>query len=159
VHDVDCFRPIRLPHQSGRPAFVVNVEVILERDNRWLLIKRGEQEAHAPGVLSGIGGKVEFGGAADCVLEDTARREVAEEVGLDLAGIDFRYAGSGFFVTDDGDPVVNVVFSGMMPAHAEPAAASPQEVAGIVWLTLAEAETNPDVPPWVLRSLRRAAAG
>ncbi|GIH22176.1 hypothetical protein Aph01nite_04860 [Acrocarpospora phusangensis] len=46
---------------AGRPAFVVNIEVFLERDGRWLLIRRGEKEAHAPGTLAGIGGKVEIG--------------------------------------------------------------------------------------------------
>ncbi|GIH92639.1 NUDIX hydrolase [Planobispora siamensis] len=145
---------------AGRPAFVVNVEVFLERDGRWLLIERGAQEAHAPGLLSGVGGKVEVSGTepgAD-VLEETARREVAEEIGVDLAGTGLAYVGSSFFVTDDGDPVVNVVFRGPVPPGARPVAASPQEVAGLVWLTVAEAEADPGCPPWVLDSLRRAAS-
>ena len=86
---------------------MVNVEVFLERDGRWLLIRRGEQEAHAPGVLSGVGGKVEADGIRAAVLEETARREVAEEV------------------------------------------------AGLAWLTLAEAETDPNCPPWILRTMRK----
>ncbi|PWU43857.1 hypothetical protein DLE60_27150 [Micromonospora globispora] len=49
--------------RAGRPAFVVNVEVFLHRDGRWLLIRRSEQEDNAPGLLSGIGGKVEFAGS------------------------------------------------------------------------------------------------
>lgn len=60
--------------RGGRPAFVVNVEVFLERDGRWLLIRRGDQEAHAPGVLSGVGGKVEADGVGAAVLEETAGR-------------------------------------------------------------------------------------
>jgi len=67
----------------------VNVEVFLERDGRWLLLQRGTQETHAPGVLAGVGGKVEIDGAgagAD-VLEETARREVTEEIGVDLTEV------------------------------------------------------------------------
>ncbi|MEU8380690.1 NUDIX domain-containing protein [Streptosporangium sp. NPDC048865] len=144
--------------RRGRPAFVVNVEVFLERDGRWLLIRRGTQEAHAPGALAGVGGKVETDGAGADVLEETARREVAEEIGVDVTDVPLTYVGSGFFVTDDGDPVINVVFRGELPAHARPTAASAQEVAGLVWLTVAEAEADADCPPWVLHSLRRAAS-
>ncbi|MFD2348763.1 NUDIX domain-containing protein [Nonomuraea ferruginea] len=142
---------------NGRPAFVVNVEVFLRRDGRWLLIRRGDGEAHAPGTLSGVGGKAEPDGAGQRVLEETARREVAEEIGVDLTGVPLTYASSGFFVTDDGDPVVNVVFAAPMPPQAEPVAAAPAEVAGFVWLTTAEAEADPACPPWVLSSLRDAA--
>ncbi|MEV4110197.1 NUDIX domain-containing protein [Nonomuraea sp. NPDC049695] len=143
--------------RAGRPAFVVNVEVFLERDGRWLLIRRGHQEAHAPGTLAGIGGKAEADGVESGILEQTARREVAEEVGVDLTGTDLTYVDSAFFVTDDGDPVINVVFRGELPPRARPVAAAPEEVAELVWLTLEEAEAHPDCPPWALRSLRRMA--
>jgi 8-oxo-dGTP diphosphatase len=143
--------------RGGRPAYVVNVEIFLqrERDGRWLLIKRGEGEAHAPGVLSGIGGKVEGDGIGAAVLEETARREVSEEVGVDITGVGLSYVESAFFVTDDGDPVINVVFSGSLPADARPFAAAAEEVAGLVWLTLAEAEEDPNCPPWILRTMRK----
>jgi 8-oxo-dGTP diphosphatase len=144
--------------KGGRPAFVVNVEVFLQRDGRWLLIERGKQEAHAPGTLAGVGGKVEVNGAGVDVLEATARREVAEEIGVDIMGVELSYVESGFFATDDGDPVINVVFRAEMPPHAQPMAASAEEVEGLVWLTAHEAEVNPNCPPWVLRSLRRAAS-
>ncbi|MEO3810991.1 NUDIX domain-containing protein [Sphaerisporangium sp. B11E5] len=144
--------------RGGRPAFVVNVEVFLQRDGRWLLIRRGAHEAHAPGALAGVGGKVEAEGAGEAVLEQTARREVGEEIGVDMSGVRLGYVASGFFVTDDGDPVVNVVFSATLPPDARPVVASAEEVAGLVWLSLAEAEADPDCPPWVLRSLRLAAS-
>ncbi|MFI6512284.1 NUDIX hydrolase [Streptosporangium sp. NPDC050855] len=142
---------------GGRPAFVVNVEVFLHRDDRWLLIRRGAREAHAPGVLAGVGGKVEIEGAGVDVLEETARREVMEEIGVDVTGVGLTYVESTFFVTDDGDPVINVTFSGRMPDRARPVPAAPLEVAETVWLTLAEAEADPACPPWTLRMLRRMA--
>lgn len=142
---------------GGRPAFVVNVEVYLHRAGRWLLIKRGAQEANAPGKLSGVGGKVDGGQAALAdVLEETLRREVAEEIGVDLHGVPLTYLESGLFTTDDGDPVVNVVFTAALPAGAEPIAASPEEVAGIVWMTADEIAADENCPPWVRRSLHLA---
>lgn len=144
--------------RAGRVAFVVNVEVLLERDGRWLLIRRGAGEDHAAGALAGVGGKVEGHGAGVDVLEETARREVAEEIGVDVSGVALRYVESAFFVTDDGDPVINVVFRGELPADAEPVAASVYEVAGFAWYTAAEAGADPACPPWIARGLRRAAA-
>ena len=143
---------------GGRPAFVVNVEVFLHRDGRWLLIKRGAEEKHAPGSLAGVGGKAEVTDPADVpnILEATARREVAEEIGVDISGVTLTYVESGYFTSDDGDPVINITFAGPLPADARPFAASPEEVAGIVWLTAAEAEADPACPPWTLRALRRA---
>ncbi|MER7131710.1 NUDIX domain-containing protein [Streptosporangium saharense] len=95
---------------AGRPAFVANVEVFLERDGRRLFLRRGAGESHAPGVLAGVGGKVEGGGAGPDVLGRAARREIAEEMGLDLTDVEITR-----LMTDDGDPVTNVVFSGRSP--------------------------------------------
>ncbi|WP_405140325.1 NUDIX domain-containing protein [Sphaerisporangium sp. NBC_01403] len=158
VHVGDRAQRVSLCHQRWPARLRGDVEVFLHRDGRWLLIRRGEQEDHAPGVLSGVGGKVEVDRAADNVLEETARREVAEEIGVDLAGVEVTYAESAFFVTDDGDPVINVVFSAPMPPDAMPFATSPDEVAALAWLTVAEAEADPNCPPWTLRGLRHAAS-
>ncbi|MFF5204662.1 NUDIX domain-containing protein [Streptosporangium sp. NPDC000396] len=143
---------------TGRPAFVVNVEVFLEREGRWLLIQRGAGEEHAPGALGGVGGVVELDGADIDVLEETARREVAEEIGVDLSGVTLSYVESAFFVTDDGDPTINMVFAARLPVDGQPGAVSPTEVAALVWMTADEAEGAADCPPWIRRSLRRAAA-
>jgi 8-oxo-dGTP diphosphatase len=142
---------------AGRPAFVVNIEVFLEHEGRWLLIRRGAGEAHAPGSLAGVGGVVEVGDAGVDVLEDTARREVAEEIGVDLAGVKLSYVESSFFVTDDGDPTINVVFGARLPASARPVMASAAEVAELIWMTAEEAVTAASCPPWIRRSLGRAA--
>ncbi|GAA1402882.1 NUDIX hydrolase [Catellatospora coxensis] len=143
---------------GGRPAFVVNVEVHLHCDGRWLLIRRSEHEAHAAGLLAGVGGKVDLpaGSVIPDVLEQTARREVAEEIGVDLTGVPLTYIESSLFTTDDGDLVVNVVFAAPLPTDAEPFPASPDEVAAIVHLTFDEADADPNLPPWLRRSLRLA---
>lgn len=137
-----------------RPTYVVNVEVAIVRDGRYLLIVRGAAETHAPGTLSLPGGKVEGTGQIDDVLEETARREAAEEVGLDIAG-PLAYVRSTGFVSDDGDPVVDVVFLARTAA-GDAIAREPDEVAGIVWLTAAEVAADPQAPPWTRLSVARA---
>lgn len=142
---------------AGRPAYVVNVEVFLRREDRWLLIRRGA-EAHAAHTLAGVGGKVEDQGFVQDVIEQTARREVMEEVGVDLTGVAFSYARSSLFVTDDGDPVVNVALCAALPDGQTPYPASPHEVAEVLWLTLDEAFADPNCPVWTQRTLTAAAA-
>ena len=141
---------------SRDPAFVVNVEVFLHRGGRWLLIRRGDAEAHAAGTLAGVGGKVEAPALGPEVLEATARREVREEIGVALDGVPLLYADSSFFIADDGDQVVNVVFVAQFPDDARPAVVSPEEVSEIVWLTASEVKADQTCPPWIQRSLAQA---
>ena len=143
---------------AGRPAYVVNVETFLHRDGRWLLIRRSAAEAHAAGDVCGVGGKVEAPTLGPEVLEETARREVAEEIGVELDPTALRYVESSLFVTADGDDVINIVFTGPVPAEAVPVVAEPDEVAEILWLTLDEALAEPACQPWTRRALERAAA-
>jgi 8-oxo-dGTP pyrophosphatase MutT (NUDIX family) len=134
----------------------VNVDVALHRDGAWLLITRGAGEGHAPGTLSLVGGTLETSGPASDILEATARREVLEEVGLVVDG-PLAYVESTFFVADDGDAVLNVVFRAEA-GDGEPVIAAPDEVAAIGWFTLDEVESAPECPPWTRQSLRRAEA-
>jgi 8-oxo-dGTP pyrophosphatase MutT (NUDIX family) len=136
--------------------FVVNVEVYLRRGDRCLLIRRGEGMANAAGLLAGVGGKAEVGdGHRDDILEETARREVAEEIGVDLTGVPLSYVESVFFLAGSGRPVINVVFTGELPAGAQPRIVSPEEVAEVLWITAAEAAEHPKCPVWTAKSLRK----
>ncbi len=135
----------------------VNVDVAVHREGRWLLIIRGQEESHAAGMLSLVGGTLEAMQPTSDVLEQTARREVLEEVGVRLDG-DLRYVESTFFTTDDdGTDVVNVVLLGDIGDQA-PMNAAPGEVSEVVWRTLDEVAADGACPPWTLQSLRRAAA-
>lgn len=137
--------------------YVVNVEVALRRGDRWLLIVRSHQVAHAAGLLSNVGGHLEVAERSGGVLESTARREVAEEVGVDLTGVPLSYVDNTFFVADTGNPVLNVVFAADLPPDAEPIVAAPDEVAAVVWRTVADLESDPACPAWTRDYVRSAA--
>jgi 8-oxo-dGTP pyrophosphatase MutT (NUDIX family) len=74
----------------------------INRDGKWLMIKRSSQEAHAAGTLSLVGGKVEQEGNSTDILERTLQSEVYEEVGIQL-GSSMHYVHNTSFVADDGD--------------------------------------------------------
>lgn len=63
---------------------VINVVGAIYRDNKWLMIKRSEEEEYVPGTIAMVGGKVENEGEEYNILENTLRREVMEEVGIEL---------------------------------------------------------------------------
>lgn len=137
-------------------SFIVNVEGAIYREGRWLLIRRGTAEEHAAGTLALVGGKVDAdaGASGTRVLENALRREIQEEVGLTV-GERMTYSHSTSFVTDRGDAVVNVVFV-CEGGRGEAAAASPEEVAEILWLTAEEAARRDDLPEWTRESLKLA---
>lgn len=132
--------------------YIVNVEGAVVKDGRYLMVVRGEQE-YAPGGINFPGGKVEGAGTADNVLEDTLRREILEEVGLEVHD-EMVYVRSSAFVAE-GDPVVDVVFLCHW-ASGEAVAADPAEVASVRWMTAAEAIAHPETPSWTRHSLRLA---
>jgi 8-oxo-dGTP diphosphatase len=133
--------------------YVVNVEAAIYRDDgRWLIMERSEDLPNAAGLIAWVGGKVE-GGAMPDALEQTARREVREEVGLEL-GPELHYVQSSLFVADDGTAVVDVVFlARYVGGEPRPQAG---EVEAVHWLTAEEMLARPDVPAWHAASLRQA---
>jgi 8-oxo-dGTP diphosphatase len=145
--------------------FVVYVCVALYRDRRWLLTVRGTKAAHAPDVIGLVGGHLESAPAGEesepalleeRVLENNARREVLEETGVDLAGIELSYLGSELFRTDAGPAALAVTFVAEVPAGVEPVLAAPDELDAVGWWTVAELEQDPRCPPWTLRLVRQA---
>jgi NADH pyrophosphatase NudC (nudix superfamily) len=133
--------------------FIVNVEGAIFKDNRWLIIQRSQKESHAGGLLSLVGGKIEFEGNSTDVLERTVRREIHEEVGITVKA-NLTYIQSTSFIADDNSPVIDVVFlceydSG--EAHAR----SLDEVENVFWMTYEEIIHHPKSPPWLKGSIKR----
>jgi 8-oxo-dGTP diphosphatase len=137
-------------------TYVVNGEAAIFHGDTWLMILRSADEAHAAGTLSFVGGKVERAGVADNILEETLRREIAEEVGVTVAKT-MQYVESKSFIADDGLPVIDIVFLCRYES-GEPHALDPAEVASVEWMTFDAIMAHPKTPVWTKQSLRLAAA-
>jgi 8-oxo-dGTP diphosphatase len=141
---------------STHRVFAVTVCVLVHRDDAWLLGVRAPGVAYAPGRLGLVGGHVEADAPAVGVLEETGRREVAEEVGLDLSGVPLTYLESEYFVTDGGERQLTVTFLAQAPSGQEAWVADPLELTEVGWWTADQAEADPRRPDWLPALLRRA---
>jgi 8-oxo-dGTP pyrophosphatase MutT (NUDIX family) len=131
--------------------FIVNVEGAILYEDKWLLIKRSAKEEHAGGTLSLVGGKVDFEGASLDILERTVKREIFEEVGIEITdNLHFLYSSS--FVLDDGRNVINVVFLCEYSKGTENSK-SADEVEEVCWMSYDEIMNHPNTPPWTKESI------
>ena len=144
---------------DDREMFVVNTQCAVFRGERILMIVRGEEVRHAPGVLAFPGGKVEVEDGPADILETTVRREVLEETGITVSS-ELEYVRSVSFSMNDGTPVVDVLFTGEY-VGGDPKISDPGEVAEILWMTADEILATDDIRPWLreaitlLEALRR----
>jgi len=135
-------------------ALVVNVDVAVVRDGDYLVVERGSEEDHAAGALAFPGGKVEPDAPGDAVRE-TARREVSEEVGVEVGEV--SCVTSNTFTADGGAECLNVV---VRAAHesGEPEVREPAEVADAFWLPHDDLLAREDVPEYVAAYAEAVAA-
>ncbi|NLY67321.1 MAG: NUDIX domain-containing protein [Tissierellia bacterium] len=134
--------------------YVVNVEGAIHKDDKWLIIKRSEKEEHGPGLMTLVGGKVEIDEVQDGVLEDTLRREIREEVGIEVSDT-MHYLESKTFLLADGQMVVDVVFvCKYKSGEARPV--DTNEVGQIYWMTCEEVVDNGKAPIWLKESIKKA---
>ena len=138
-------------------VYAVTVCVLIQRGDTWLLVVRAPKVAYAPNMIGMIGGHVDVARPQADVLEATARREVAEEVGLDLSELRLRYLESEFFLTDAGERQITVTFTAQAPAKIEPYVNAPEELVEVGWWTLDDLEADPRCPSWLPALIRRAA--
>ena len=134
--------------------FIVNVEGAIKKDGKWLIIERSHKEDHAAGLLSLVGGKVDLKGNSGDILERTLVREIFEEVDVRVEE-SMEYVHSTSFVTDKGDPVVDVVFlctydSGIAIPKSR------DEVEEVHWMTTEEIMSHPNAPSYLRESILRA---
>lgn len=134
--------------------YIVNVEGAIVRDGRYLLIVRGAEESHAAGDLSLVGGKVEGIDALANALEETLRREIREEVGVEVDD-EMIYLSSTRFTADDHDVVVDIVFLCHYQSGT-PTIFDPGEVAEILWLTADEVKQHPKAQSWTRDYIQKA---
>jgi 8-oxo-dGTP diphosphatase len=134
-------------------VFVVNVEGAIHRNGKWLLIKRSEKEEHAAGKLSMVGGKCDQEGMSTDILERTLKREIYEEVGIQVH--EFTYVNSSSFVTDKRTHVIDVVFL-CEYLSGESYAKSEDEVAAVMWMSTQEVVENPHSPDYLKENIKQA---
>lgn len=134
--------------------FVVNVEGAIRKIDKWLIIERSIKEDHAAGMLSLVGGKVEKEAPTLDILEKTVKREIFEEVGIEVHE-NVLYVHSTSFISDTGDHVVDVVFlCDYKSGEAFPK--SLDEVENVFWLTTKEIVNHPKAPTYLKESIRKA---
>ena len=134
--------------------YIVNVEAAIYKDDKWLIIKRSEKEEHGPGLMSLVGGKVETNMAQDGILEETLRREIMEEVGIEVSDT-MHYLESKSFLLADGQVVVDVVFvCKYKSGEAKPV--DTDEVGEIYWMTCEEILENEKALIWLKESIEKA---
>jgi len=140
--------------------YIVNVEAaVVDRTGRYLMVVRGEDEEHAAGMLSLIGGKVEVDDPAADVFEATLHREILEETGVGVHS-DMTYVESKvFFGEENGErvPVVDVVFL-CRYRDGTAVVGDPNEVAEVRWMTVDEISEHPKTPIWTRQSVERCEA-
>lgn len=134
--------------------FVINVEGAVFRGNRWLFIKRSMKEEHAGGQLSLVGGTVDHEGFSSDILERTLRRELFEEVGIEVKE-EIQYVRNTSFVTDSGTQVVDIVFLCEIE-KGDPYPKSLDEVDEVLWLTTEEILSLEDTPDFLKDNIKAA---
>ncbi len=137
------------------PSFVVNTQGLVLRDNRYLMIVRGEHEDQAPGALAPPGGKVEQSAESGGVLEEILRREILEETGVTVGRM--AYVRSSQFTLETGESVVDIAFLCQFKS-GEAHVADPDEVAEVLWLTVEEIDAHNRTPPWTRAAVTAAEA-
>ena len=136
---------------SGDRLFIVNPEGAIWHEGRYLMVVRGAEEDHAAGVLAFIGGGVEKSEAMDNILEATLRREILEEVSIEIS--DMAYVMSRLFYVADKTSVMYMIF--LCRYHAGRVYINdPGEVAQALWLTPEEIVQHPACPPWMKADIR-----
>ncbi len=133
---------------------IVNVEVVVLRSDKVLLVKRSEDEDYMPGIWSLPGGKVEPENPGGDILEKTAQREVDEEVGISVHP-DMVYLESKLFYADK-KPTVDVVFL-CRYLSGQAYAKDRSEISAVKWLEYEKARCLDELPAWTQDSLHLAA--
>lgn len=129
---------------------ITTAAVIFNADGRVLLGKRSPIEDTVPGLWSLPAGKLESVGPAFDVLEENLKREVREEIGIEIESLE--YFDSHMWT--DQDPLkLTIVFTAHI-ASGEPKPLDPQEVTEVAWWTIDEAKRL-NLPPHVARVLEK----
>ena len=96
------------PVEKDISTHVVAVFAFVEKDGKVLLAKRSKYDPQTPGVWFIPGGKVDMGDEKD-IIEKTLKREVMEEVGIEIED-EITFVGDEGFFRVSGHHVVGMTF-------------------------------------------------
>ncbi|MEU1817822.1 NUDIX domain-containing protein [Streptomyces roseifaciens] len=114
--------------QRARYTCVVDVMVLLHRDDGRVLLLRRAGDVYAAGLLAPPGGHLEDGET----LADGALREVAEEVGVAVDPADLEFCHLIHHRNPEGQARVGVVFTAQRWS-GEPRNLEPEKCSTLVW--------------------------
>lgn len=89
------------------PLHVVFVEAWVKKGDEYLVAKRSSKDDQAAGKWAMPGGKVDMELGAD-IIENTLKREVMEEVGIEVSNA--KFFSSKAFIRSSGHHVVGMSF-------------------------------------------------
>ncbi len=125
------------------PLHVIAVTAIVKKGNKYLLAKRSANDDQAPGAWSIPGGKVEKK-EGERRLEETLKKEVMEEVGLEIKD-EVKLVYNDSFIRSSGDFVVMLTF---LCDYKKGVAKPLEDQEEIRWLTLDEVLRMKDLPDY-----------
>jgi 8-oxo-dGTP diphosphatase len=138
------------------PKFVAVVECAIEYQGKYLMIRRPEG-VHAGNLLAMPGGMVEFSDGENeaNILEHAVRREVFEEVGIQL--IDpLLFVTSSYFIDSKHAQVLDVIFYCKLEKSNPQVTPHAREVPEYHWMTTEEILAHDRSPVWLKRYIRCA---
>lgn len=131
--------------------FIVNVEALIQDKDSFLIVKRSSYEEYASGDYALVGGKVETSDAtSSSILENTLRREIMEEVGIEVEN-SFVYVNSSLFTIGNNEQVIDVVFLTQYKS-GEAKSLDKREIESVHWMTMKEIMNHEDIQPWTKKA-------
>ncbi len=132
--------------------YIVGVEGAIYREGKYLLIRRSKYDGYALRVVALVGGKVEGYQITTDILEETLKREIKEEVGVEVED-KLHYVESQAFVINEEIPVIYVVF---LCNHKSREPQALDEVWQVFWMSYEEVEKDHNISRYVKESLDKA---
>ncbi len=140
---------------------IILATAVIEKEGKYLILKRSEREVVAPGSWTIPGGKVvrhEYENLAqdpdhdgwNDILDRTLRKEIKEEAGIEVG--ELHYLSNRVFIRPDDIPVVNVSY---WSNYSRGEVRSGKDITDFAWVAPEELK-NYNIIPIVLERIKAA---